>query len=61
MADWHCFKCKEQMTKAEKETLYMEFDGNVEVLECPKCKAYYMTEETVIDDVVPGEEAIESK
>ena len=44
MAEWYCFKCKERMEETELKLVYLEVDGKIEGLKCPKCGASYVAE-----------------
>ena len=61
MADWHCFKCKEQMQEKELTIDYMEVEDVAEGLACPKCGANYITEETAVDKLALAETMIDEK
>ena len=61
METWHCFLCKEETVEDDIEVSYMDITRFLTGLVCPKCGAAYLTEETVVETVNPGEETLESK
>jgi len=61
MEEWYCFKCREKVVTTDVEGEYLEVVRYVEALQCPKCKAAFLTEQTAMEVVRPGEEQIENK
>ena len=61
MADWHCFKCKEEMRETELTVNYMDVEDVVEGLGCPKCGAKYITEETAVGQLTIAENMMDGK
>jgi len=61
MEEWYCFKCKELMQKKNIMMSYMDISRFQPGLKCPKCGAAYITEETIVEIIMPGEETIEAK
>jgi len=61
MDEWYCFKCKEMMKEEDILMVFMDISRFQPGLKCPKCGVAYMTEKTVVEVLVPGEEEIESK
>ena len=61
MAEWLCFKCNEKMTETDVKGTYMDIDRFLPGLKCPKCGIVFLTEQTVTEVVVPGEEEMEAK
>jgi DNA-directed RNA polymerase subunit RPC12/RpoP len=61
MAQWHCFKCKEEMREEEIPMEYMDIDGEGEGIECPKCGVRYILEEYATTKVLKAEQMIENK
>jgi len=61
MADWYCFKCKEQMQEEELPVNYMDVEDYAEGLLCPKCGAKYMTEETAVGKLTIAENMMDGK
>ncbi len=59
--EWYCFKCKEKMIEKGVWMTYLDILRSVLGLKCPKCNAAYVTEQTVMETVGPGEEMLESK
>lgn len=60
-SEWYCFKCKEKMGEAEINLDYFEIVQSIAGIACPKCGTAYLLEQTVVEEVVKGEEAIEAK
>jgi DNA-directed RNA polymerase subunit RPC12/RpoP len=60
MADWYCFKCKEQMVEQELTLSYLDIEGTQAGIVCPNCNAKYITEDA-IERVIKGEKMIEDK
>ena len=61
MAEWHCFKCKEEMIDAEILMEYLDIEGEANGVECPKCGAKYILEEEATTRMAKGEKMIENK
>lgn len=58
---WCCFKCKQEMEKAQLWMSYLDFERQMEGIRCPKCGAAYLLEETVVKVVMGLEAALEAK
>jgi len=61
MNTWYCFKDKVKMVESEVALSYMSLTQDVPGLTCPKCGVEYLTEKTVMQIVMPAEDALEQK
>ena len=61
MAQWHCNKCKVEITEKEIEFEYMDMPGFQSAFVCPSCDGKWISQEVVYDAIVPGEEELEAK
>ena len=58
---WHCFKCKEKMEEATIVVDYMDIKGGQVGIECPKCGAAYIPEQTVVGAMRNNEDELDAK
>ena len=61
MGQWYCFECNERMIEDDVWMTYMDITRALPGLKCPKCGTGYLTEETVVGTINPGEELLEDK
>ena len=61
MAEWNCFKDKEEMVETKLTLSYMMLTQKVPGLKCPVCGVEYLTEQFVMTTVKDAESILEGK
>ncbi len=61
MAEWYCNKCKVASEEKEIELTYMDMPGFQMAWVCPNCNAKWISEEVVMEKIIPGQEELEAK